>query len=264
VPGRQYRIEGVVLKGVGVRERDLLVTLLTRDGSKLRATAWGARNLTSHKMGHLEPLTRVELSLNKNRDLDSVSQAQGLESFAVLRRNLESTARALYVVEVVEGFAGEGVANPPLYDLLLGTLRSLQESEGGETVVCYFQLSLLMVTGFMPELYQCVECREEIEPGQHRFSVDLGGVLCTRCTPGEGRVAPISIQALKVLRYFHRTRKFNPTELSLSGALHRELRSLLDGAVQYWLDREVKARAFMDTLGPERMGALPGAQSTGL
>ncbi len=254
---RLYRAEGIVLKTTTMGEGDLQVTLLTRDGSKLRAVAWGARKLTSRKMGHLEPLTRVDLALSKGRDLDSIGQAQSVESFVGLRGNLEATAKAIYLAEMVESFANEGSANPPLYSLFLETLRTLDNYPEMDALVPYCQLNLLKVLGFMPELYQCVECRCEISPGEHRFSVELGGVMCTRCSSGAS-VMPLSIQALKVLRFFDRSAHSDLTGLRTSDALNGELRSILDRAIRYWLDRDVRSRQFMDHLQRERVkGAGP-------
>ena len=244
--GRLYKTEGIVLKSAPHSEGHLLVTLLAKNGAKLRAMAWGGRKLTSRKIGHLEPLTRVDLALSRGRDLDSINQAQALESFGVLKNNLEATAKAIYLAELVDGFANEGSANVPLYSLFLDTLRMLQESPGSEVAIPYFQLKLLDVTGFMPELYRCVECREEVSPGDHRFSIDLGGVVCSRCAPSGTRISPLSLQAMKVLRFFSRSGDADLTSLRLSEPLYRELRSVLDGATGYWLDREVRSREFMD------------------
>ena len=71
--GRLYRTEGIVLKTAPLGEGDLLVTLVAEDGSKLRAMAWGARKLTSRKMGHLETLTRVDLALSRGRNMDTIN-----------------------------------------------------------------------------------------------------------------------------------------------------------------------------------------------
>ena len=241
-----YRTEAIVLKSAPLGEGHLLATLLARDGSKLRAAAWGGRKLTSKKMGHLEPLTRVDLALSRGRtDLDSVSQVQGLESFDALKSNLEATARAIYLAELADGFASEGSASPPLYDLFLNTLRTLRDLPDAEVAVPYFQLNLLKVSGFMPELYRCVECRQQVSPGDHQFSVDLGGALCGRCAPTGMRIAPLSLHAMKVLRYFDRNGHTDLAGLRVSTSLYQEVGSILNAATRYWLDRDVYSRDFM-------------------
>ena len=68
---RTYRTEGIVLRSFPTGEGGLIVALLQSDGAKLRAMAWGARKLTSRKIGHLEPLTRVEASFSRGRGMDN-------------------------------------------------------------------------------------------------------------------------------------------------------------------------------------------------
>jgi len=250
VSSRIYKTEAIVLKSSPYGEGHLLVTLLTRDGSKVRAMAWGARKPTSRKVGHLEPLTRVDLALSKGRDMDSISQAQNLEGYVAIKSNLEATAMALYLAELAEAFANQDSPNPALYRLFSVMLREIQSSSPPEVIVPYYQLNLLKVTGFMPEIYRCVECRKGVTPGQHRFSVDLGGLVCTQCRPtGNVRLAPLSIEALRALRFLHISEVPALATVDMPAALVRELRSLLDSSLRYWLDREVRAKGFMDHIG---------------
>ena len=181
---RTYRCEGVVLKSVPLGEAGLLVTLYTTTLGTLRAAARGVRKTTSKMVGHLEPLNRVELALATGRGgLDIVTQAQVLETFASLKADLEGSSRGLYLAELVDGFGTEGSAGPELHTLLVDTLRFLSDSSDRELTSRHFELHLLRVSGFMPELYRCVECKGELVQGGHRFSPDVGGTLCITCTP---------------------------------------------------------------------------------
>lgn len=243
---RLYRTEAIVLKSASLGENNLLVTLLARSGSKLTAVAWGGRNLTSKKIGHLEPLTRVDLALSRGRGgLDGVSQALSLEGFGDLKSNLETITKAIYFAELVDGFAAEGADNPRLYELFLDSLRVLQVTSDREIVVPCFQLNILKISGFMPELYQCVECRQPVSPGDHKFGVELGGAICGTCIPTGVQISPISLRAMKVLRYFDRTGPLGLSTLNVSKNLYEEVRSILDVTVRYWLDRDVSSRDFM-------------------
>jgi len=251
--GKYYRVEAIVLRSILFGEGNLLLTLLTLDGSKLRAVAWGARKLTSRKMGHLEPLTRVDLALSRSlNNADTVSQAYSMETFSVLKADLNSTAKGFYLAELVDGFAMEDSPNPSLYTLLLDTLHLLQNSECTDVLIFYFQLCLLRINGFMPELYHCVECRDVISSGDHGFIISLGGVICTRCGPKHSGILSLSVQALKVLRYFHRSKRFDSYGLRISSLLQEEIRIILDTATRYWLDREIKSMGFMDQVTGRR------------
>ncbi len=246
--GRTYRSEGIVLRSMALGEADLLMTFYTKDAGKLRAMAKGVRKPTSRMVGHQEPLTRIELALARGRSLDVVTQAQVLESFSALKNHLTSVSSGLYLAELVDGFGAEGSANPELYSLLIEALRSLEEGPGLELVLRYFELHLLKSSGFSPELYNCVKCRRSIVEGEHLFSPDLGGTLCPQCIPTEAFIRPLSIQALKVLRFFDRSRLPDLDRLHIDKNLAGELKGLLAPAVRYWLDKEIRSKSFLEHL----------------
>ena len=250
-PPRTYRAEALVLKHQPLGEADLLVTCYTRDDGKLRAVAKGARRPASKLVGHLEPLTRVSLSLARGRNLDQVTQAQVVESFAAVKANLAAVAQGLYVAELVDGFGVEASGNPALYYLALETLAALPTRDGqpeSDLPLRFFELHLLSVSGLLPELYQCVECRQPLTPGDHRFSPNAGGTVCTECTPPDAHLRPLSVRALKVLRLLHRSSLAEMPSLRLDAGLAHELRGSLTAAVEYWLDQRIRSRGFLEHL----------------
>ena len=257
-PPKTYRCEAVTLKKTPLGEADLIVTLYSRDHGKLRAVAKGARRSTSKLVGHLEPLTLLQLSLAQTRSLDIITQAEIVENFTPLKGDLNAISRSLYLAELVDGFGSEANPNLALYHLALETLDAIGRSPDSEWPLRYFELHLLEVSGLMPELYHCVECRRQFTPGQHRFSPDLGGALCLDCTPGDAQIRPLSLRALKVLRMLGRSRLVEIPSLHLDGVLAQELRTVLATTVQYWLDKEIRSNSFLEDL---RRSAAPEVYS---
>ena len=250
-PPRTYRCEALTLKNTPLGESDLLVTLYTREHGKLRAVAKGARKSASKLVGHLEPLTVVRLSMAQGRSLDIVTQAQVLDSFPALKSNLTAITEGLYVAELTDGFGPEANANFELYQLAIDVLQVLANDKRSEMVLRYFELHLLRVTGLLPELHVCVECREELVPDQHRFSPNLGGVLCLQCSPTDGHIRPLSLRALKVLRMIRRSNIGEAAGFTLDGSLLSELKSLLSTTVGYWLGKEIRSNSFLERLHNE-------------
>ena len=202
-------------------------------------------------MGHLEPLTQVQLSIAHGRSMDYIGQAQIIQNFSSLKEGLDAMAKALYVAELVDGFGAEASSNQPLYDLALETLHSLNQNTDSEWPLRYFQVHLLRVSGFMPELYCCVECRQSLAPGQHRFSPSLGGTLCLTCRPETSQVLHLSLRALKVLRLLHRGTLKETIPLRAGPGLAEELKSLMGNTVSYWLEREIRSNSFLEQLHNE-------------
>ncbi len=252
---KSYRCEALVLKNSPFGEAGAMVTFFTRDHGKVRAVARGARRSTSKLVGHLEPLTHVQLAMAHGRNLDYINQAQVIRDFSGLRGELDVLAKALYVAELVDGFGAEANSNPALYDLALETLHSIEEHQGGpqdsEWPLRFFELHLLRVSGLMPELYLCVECRQTLSPGHHRFGPTVGGALCFNCRPESARVFPMSLRALKVLRLMHRGPLKEVIALKGDPTLRQEVKVLTSGALSYWLEREIRSNSFLDQLYSE-------------
>ena len=262
---RTYRCEGLTLRKAGIGEADLVVTVFTAEHGKLRAVAKGARRSNSKLVGHLEPLTLVRLSLAHGRELEIITQAQVTDGLPALKEDLASVARGLYVAELLDGFGPEDSphinSNGGLFRLAAGVLRELPQAKDPEAPLRYFEFHLLRLTGILPELYQCVECASEIAPGAHRFSVNLGGVLCPACSPAEALVRPLSLRAMKVLRLMHRGSLTETAALTLNPPLAAELKSVLSHTVRYWLGKEIRSTSFLERLHDEKSsGSLVSRQ----
>lgn len=244
---RIYRALGLTLRRSPVREADLLSVMYTHEFGKLELLARGAQRLTSKLMGHLEPLTLVRVSIARGRSLDQVTEAEVIDAFPAVKSGYENSARGLYVAELVDGFSALSAANAELFNLTVQTLDALGATGNSDLALRYFDLQLLRLSGFMPELYQCVECGVELEPDHHRFAVGAGGVLCTDCGPTDVVVRPLSLPALKLLRLLHRTESVEALPvLAVPPPLEREVRETLATTLQYWLDRRVKSQEFLE------------------
>ncbi len=246
---RTYRTVGLTLRKTPVGEADLVSAIYTREHGKMELLARGARRLTSKLMGHFEPLTLLRLSIARGRSLDIVAEAEVVTAFPAVKSDYATTAKGLYVAELVDAFSALSAPNPELLDLAVQTLEAVGDNQTGELPLRYFDLQLLARSGFLPELYHCVECGEELEPERHRFAVGAGGTLCLDCGPPDVIVRSLSLPALKVLRLLHRTESVGRLpDLNIPTTIQREVHGLLTATVQYWMDRQVRSQAFLDAV----------------
>ena len=163
-PARVYRAEAIILRDRKLGEADKVITLYTAEYGKLDAVAKGVRRITSRKRGHLEELSQSSLLLAHGRTLDVITQTETVASFAALRSDLERLSRALYVAELVNRFTVERLENVALYRLTLDVFRRLSEETALDAIVRYFELHLLRLSGFQPQLQRCAACHGAIGP----------------------------------------------------------------------------------------------------
>jgi DNA repair protein RecO (recombination protein O) len=173
-----YKDEGVVLKTIKLGEADRIVTLFTRENGKVRAVAKGIRKTKSRFGGRLEPFTRVQLLIYRGRSLDTITQADIIDSFDPVRRDYRRLTSASAMAEIVEKITPDREGAFSTYALLVGGLKALAEDKGG-TVLPAFLIKLLSISGYHPELRACAGCGDQTFLGG--FSPGLGGAVCESC-----------------------------------------------------------------------------------
>jgi DNA repair protein RecO (recombination protein O) len=243
-----YNTEAVVIHRSKLGEADYILTLYTPHLGKLSAVAKGVRRPKSKMGGHVELLTHSQVLLARGRNLDTLTQCQTLHSFLSLREDLERVSRGLYVAELVHRFTEEHLENYPLFQLLVGTLDWLGLLRAGTLALRYFEVRLLDVLGYRPQLSTCVGCGSKLEPTLNFFSSASGGVLCPDCGPGEPKARTLSVAALKVLRLLQGADRDLASRVRMDAQLSLELKLLLRGYMGYLLEREVKSAAWLDRL----------------
>lgn len=258
---RLYRTQAIVLRRADFGEADRLVTVLTPHRGKLRLVAKGARRPTSRKAGHLELFTHVHLLVAEGRNLDLISQAETLEAFRPLREDLLRAAHAYYVAELVDRFAQEELESPELFQLFRDTLERLAESRNLPLTTRYFEVHLLRVTGYQPQLYRCVRCGAVLEPVQNWFSADEGGVCCPRCGEGQPGMVPLGLPAFKVLRFLQSRPYEEVVPLRLSPRVMAEVEDILRRDLEHHLERRLESAAFLKRLRAATLAGPPEDQA---
>ncbi len=254
---RVYRTEAVVLRRMDLGEADRLLTLFTPDEGKVKAIAKGVRRPGSRKSGHLEPFTRVRLMLARGRELDIITQAEAVDLHPELQSDLERLGAASYIVELIDRFTVQEIGTSALYDLLIGALAQLAQGAEPAPFCRYYELRMLDLVGFRPELSRCVGCGVDVQPESQYFSFSQGGVLCPRCGARDESRERISLPALKVLRHYQRSRYDVAMAPQVSESVQHELEALMEGYLTYLLERKLKTPEFVRRVRSLRPGVVP-------
>ena len=245
---RVSRAEAIVLRHMDWGEADRLLWLFTRETGKIRAVAKGVRKPRSRKAGHLEPFTRVNLLLAQGRDLPIITQAEMIESHLPLHENLRTMGYAAYIVELLDRFTYEEGENVALYRLLADTLERLCSAPDPAFVVRYYEIRLLDLVGFRPQLSQCVGCGNPILPEDQFFSAAQGGIVCPQCSEKVPGVRAITVAAVRFLRHIQRSSYPAAARLPLKESVDYELEHLMQHYFTYLLERGLNTPAFLSLI----------------
>jgi len=250
---RDYQVEGLVVRHADTGEKDRIVTLFTRDEGKLVFVARGARRPGSSLGPCVQMLTHGRFQCVRRRSLHLITQAAVVDSFNKMKGDLWGMACGLYLAELVDAATVEGAPNRNLYNLTVEALELIDRGGGNEVLLRFFELRLLEHVGFCPSLRRCVGCGVELRPVENSLSATLGGVLCPDCarTSPDGR--SLSVDALKVLRFW----LANPLVVSCRTKLQPYLADEVENHLHRFLDnvlqRDVKSRAWLRRLRSESL-----------
>ena len=248
-----YTTDGVVVRVIDLGEADRIVTLVTPVHGLIRGVAKAARKPGSKIGGHLDLLRHVTVSVRETRTLDVLSQVSTVNGFRGLRDDLDKFSRASYISEMAERFSVEGGANQPLFRLLVQVLGTLEKTTNPEMVTHYFEMRLLQLSGFAPELSRCVETGVDLEPGDHLYSPGRGGLISSEARPiGESSLLPASLNTIKLLRFLARTDADQADRMNVGEKENRQISRILRAQVHHVLDRDLRSEAFMDEVRTRR------------
>src|SRR5712692_7831448 len=135
-----YEADAIVLHRLDYGEADRILTLLTREHGKLAAIAKGARKGKA-RTGALDLFTRSHMMLAKGHNLDVVAQVERRGDVRHIAGNLQRTASACLVAEVVD---------------TLDRLNGLSRSPRADTA--WFLMRILDMLGYQPQLLDCPSC----------------------------------------------------------------------------------------------------------
>jgi len=251
---RIYRTHAVVLNRRDYSDADRILTVFTPSRGKLELIAKGIRKTTSRKAGHLELFTHASLLVAQARTWDIVTEAVTVESYRHLRTDLEAIGRTSYVCELVDSFSTADEENQPFWDLLLFALRELDEQSATPTtpdptlLLRWFELHLLSLAGFQPQLFHCLGCNTALTPTTNFLSLIEGGIYCPNCGKGHSDVEAIEAGVLKMLRYLQSHDWPSARGVSVRPTILLRVENILYRYLLTVLERQPKSADFMRKL----------------
>jgi DNA repair protein RecO (recombination protein O) len=181
--------EALVLRTYNLAEADKIVLCLTRNAGLVRAVAKGCRRLKNRFGAALEPFTLLNITYyqKENQELVSMRQAEILKSHFNLFRDLDVLAGLAYMGDLVVEFSPPHQTNDKLFRMVNACLEAaLQCPQDLQLVLRYFEVWILRLEGFLPDLKRCGACHRS-------FSEETGillnrelGLLCPQCAQGKG------------------------------------------------------------------------------
>ncbi len=177
--------DAINLKSYNLSEADKIIVMYTKDYGLMRGVAKGVKKAKSKLGARMDSLVANKVMLYKGKNLDTICQAEALNTFKETRKDLDKLVYSSYISEIISVF---GVEDDPsskeVYELFYKALDRISEAKSKKDAmiaVIKFQLKMMLIAGFGLEFDSCLCCREQILDEDMYFSTQMGGVVCEEC-----------------------------------------------------------------------------------
>lgn len=246
---QSYRTRAVILRRRNYSDADRILTVFTPRMGKRMLIAKGSRKTTSRQAGHLELFSHASLQVAQARTWDIITESVTVESFLQLRNDLDGISRAAYICELVDAFTAEDDDFEPVWELLLICLReldgALNDAARTDLLLRWFELQLLRLMGFQPELFACLGCGDDLRPVENFLQLHAGGVFCPNCGRTQRGAEPINLATLRILRHLARNRWDSLRDLRIGRTTALAAESVLQRYLVTVLERRLKSTDFI-------------------
>jgi DNA repair protein RecO (recombination protein O) len=173
--------ESFILRKNIYGEADCILSIFTRDYGKITGFARNAKKSSKRFGGRLEPFIYLRISFRKRTGrMNFVEDCETINVFSSFRQNVHLFALGSFVMEHIEILVPEEEPNEKAFSLLVDTFSSLDSGRSALPELLRFQLSILKVSGLMPNLHSCAKCGRVIGD-RSSFSIKKGGFICSSC-----------------------------------------------------------------------------------
>ncbi len=175
----------IVLRRADWRDYDRMVTLFTPEFGRVDAVVRGCRKPKSPLLNAAEPFCAGEYQLLKVGGRITVTQARITNSFFELRSDYDRLTHGAFWLRLLSEVVVEDEPNEALFQMTLNALAYLTHSDLPPTLLtAMFEMHLWRITGFSPNVSECVVCRTPSDKTALRFDAQKGGCVCAFCAPG--------------------------------------------------------------------------------
>jgi DNA repair protein RecO (recombination protein O) len=194
----------ICLRKVEYSETSQILTLFGREHGTVRVIAKGAHRRTkagaSKFDGGVDLLDIGEAVFThaSDRELGTLTEWSLREGHQALHKHLRSMYLGLYAAELISMLIEEHDPHAELFDRFEHVLTDLPTARTEEAFLS-FELDLLRVAGYLPEMSACVSCGVETADRAF-FSPSQGGVVCRNCemtTPDRMEIDPRLVRLIQ-------------------------------------------------------------------
>lgn len=188
-----YTTKALILRESQYKDNDKILSVLTEDLGLLTVKARGVKRKNSTLRSGCQLLCYSELTLFEKNGFYTINEAEPIQMFMRLRTDIELLSLGAYFAQLLENVSAQDQVNPEILSLGLNSLYALDKLKKPQILVkAAFELRLLSLSGYLPNLDGCASCGEE---DARVFYLQEGILLCDSCRRVSGTGESVRISA---------------------------------------------------------------------
>lgn len=193
--------EAIALKVYDFGDADRIFVFLTPNHGLIKVVAKGIRKPKSKMGGHIDVLSKINAYISIGENLSNLSQVEIIENYNLIKPDLSLISIGFYLLELSEKFSVENDPNNDIYYHLSFSLDQVDKSVNKDLLMRWFELNLLALAGFLPDLYNCQISGNTLTEGDHLFSSINGGLVEKKFSTSTDNYIYIDKNSIKAMRF---------------------------------------------------------------
>lgn len=258
-----FTTNAIVIRSLNYSESDKIITFFTKDFGKLRGIAKGARRSRKRFQNALGLFSHLRLIFFDKEGLGLVraESCDILHSFPRIKEDLGKILYGNYYLELVNEMAGERETNREAFELLLSFLFSLEELTLQEEQLRIFEIRMLSLFGYRPNMRRCNICKKDWEDLKEIpivfFSLERGALICEPCSKMRNNLIPLTLGTARLIEKVSQSELSKVERLRFTVQALTESRDLLPKFISYQLGKELKSLKAINHIAANLHGPFP-------
>ena len=232
-------VEGVILKKTPYKENDMILHVYTKDFGKIGILARGVRKMTSKNARAVQEMMISEFEISLKKGLSTLIKATPLHYLRHIKESIEYEIVGNYILEYYYRYIEENKPSYNDYQMLISSLKALDEGYSYLLVYIFFQVYILQSNGIDIEVDGCVKCGDSKVVS---ISIEDGGFVCASHF---NHSKLYSKETLQAFRHFHKLTIHEIDQFHVSDDVLKEIISIHEYYIHEYAGISLKSLTFI-------------------
>lgn len=240
---------GLVIKEQNIKENDKLITILTSDRGIINAFVKNAKSFKSKNLSSTGAMCYSNFNIYKGKDAYIVNEANLIEGFLNLRKDITNLSLAQYFCEIANVAAAGTTDTKDILRLLLNCIYMVSnKKKPPEIIKAIVEIKLASIAGFAPNLVCCSVCNEYQSDPMY-FDVKNSQIYCSKCYKNQSdKAIKLTAGALAAFRHIVYSKLDKLFNFEINEKSRQALALAAQSYVLYIFERNFKTLDFYNSV----------------